>query len=401
VSSVATHDSQAIALLCAPIAVGDAKPLTSSEWAKLASAIHASELERPGALVGLTASEVGDRLGVDRDVASRIASLLDRGGTLAFELERLESRGIWIVARADNAYPVSLKRRLGLRTPAVLFGAGRRELPGRGVAVVGSRDASAEALEFAEELGRSIASEGATVVSGAARGVDRTAMASATDAGGSAVGVVADSLVRLTQQPDIRAALADELLTLVTPYAPEARFSVGNAMGRNHLIYCLSEAAVVVATAAGSGGTWAGAIENLKAGWVPLWVWDSSAAPEGNRELLEHGGRPLDAPTVEALFSGQGGVHTVASDSPAAGVPEPAVPAAPVAALLPALERFLATPRTEMEVRKELGLAQGQARALLTRGVDSGWFVREGKPYRYVAAEGVAQPALFDAAQVG
>ncbi len=136
-TAVATSDSQAITLLCAPIAIGAAKPLTPSEWAKLAAAIHGSELGRPGALMVLSASELADQLCVSRDSADRVASLLERGGTLAFELERLESRGVWIVARSDDSYPESLKRRLGLRAPAVLFGAGRREVvPDRGIAVV-------------------------------------------------------------------------------------------------------------------------------------------------------------------------------------------------------------------------------------------------------------------------
>ncbi len=398
-SSIATHDSQAIVLLCAPIAVGEAKPLTPSEWARLASAIHASELGRPGALVGLTASELADQLGVGPDLADRLAKLLDRGGTLAFELERLESRGIWIVARSDDGYPESLKRHLGLRAPALLFGAGRREVvPERGVAVVGSRDASPEALEFAEELGQRIGREGATVVSGAARGVDRTAMSGAMEAGGPAVGVVADSLVRFTQQPDIRTALVDELLTLVTPYVPEARFSVGNAMGRNRLIYCLSHAAVVVATSAGSGGTWAGAVENLRAGWVPLWVWSSSSAPTGNGELLRAGGLPLTAPSTESLLDREGDSLGPSSEGPVPLVSERAAADVPAEDLLPALERYLMTPRTETDVRGEFGMSQGQARALLKQCLDSGRLVREGKPYRYVVAEASVQATLFDAA---
>jgi len=386
VSVVGTHDSQAIAMLCAPIAVGAAKPLTPAEWARLAATIHTSELARPGALVGLTAAGLADQLGVDRVLAERVASLLDRGGTLAFEIERLESRGIWMVARSDDAYPELLRLRLGLRAPAVLFGAGRREVvPDLGVAVVGSRDASEAALAFAGDLGRSVATEGATLVSGAARGVDRAAMSGAMDAGGSAVGVVADSLVRLTQQPDVRASLADELLTLVTPYAPEGRFSVGNAMGRNRFIYCLSDAAVVVATSAGSGGTWAGAIENLKAGWVPLWVWSAHAAPSGNRELLSAGGRALEAPLPVGSLTADG---SAASERP--GDEEDA--------LLRSIESFLSTRRTEREVCDGLGLTQAEARRLLRHGVESGRLVRGGKPFRYVAAGARHQATLFDAA---
>ncbi|MCZ7588253.1 MAG: DNA-processing protein DprA [Gaiella sp.] len=306
------------------------------------------------------------------------------GGRLAFELERLESRGVWVVARSDEPYPEQLKRRLGLRAPALLFGAGRREVVrGKGLAVVGSRDADEEALAFAADLGRSVAAAGGTVVSGAARGVDRAAMDAAIAAGGAVTGVVADSLVRLTQQPDVRVALADGLLTLVTPYPPEARFSVGQAMGRNRFVYCLAEAAVVVATASGSGGTWAGAIENLKAGWVPLWVLDTPAAPAGNRELLAQGGRPLASPSADTVFQDEAPEATPAH-----------VPDDPLAAL----ERVLSVPRTEREVCEELGLGQGKARQLLREGVAAGRLKREGKPFRYVVSSAAAQARLFEAA---
>lgn len=53
------------------------------------------------------------------------------------------------------------------------------------------------------------------------------------------------------------------------PWSPEAitlavPFSVGNAMGRNKIIYGLSRCTIVVATDDGTGGTWAGATEALK-----------------------------------------------------------------------------------------------------------------------------------------
>jgi predicted Rossmann fold nucleotide-binding protein DprA/Smf involved in DNA uptake len=53
-------------------------------------------------------------------------------------------------------------------------------------------------------------------------------------------------------------------LCLVTPFSPNAGFSIGAAMGRNRLIYCLADYAIVVASDAESGGTWAGATEALK-----------------------------------------------------------------------------------------------------------------------------------------
>ena len=43
---------------------------------------------------------------------------------------------------------------------------------------------------------------------------------------------------------------------------------MGAEIGRNRLIYCLADYAIVVASDAEKGGTWAGATEALKAGWV-------------------------------------------------------------------------------------------------------------------------------------
>ena len=43
-------------------------------------------------------------------------------------------------------------------------------------------------------------------------------------------------------------------------------------MGRNRLIYTLADYAIIVASDAETGGTWAGATETLKNGWVPIFV---------------------------------------------------------------------------------------------------------------------------------
>lgn len=67
------------------------------------------------------------------------------------------------------------------------------------------------------------------------------------------------------------------------------------AMARNKLIYALADFALVVASDAGKGGTWAGAEEALKAGWVPVFVVDRPDAPEGNRLLIKRGAIPFPA----------------------------------------------------------------------------------------------------------
>lgn len=107
---------------------------------------------------------------------------------------------------------------------------------------------------------------------------------------GTAVGVLADSLERAIRAPGTRVALVREDLCLATPNAPNAGFSVGAAMGRNKLIYSLADYAIVVASDVEKGGTWAGATEALKAAWIPIFILDHPAMPEGNQLLIQKGG---------------------------------------------------------------------------------------------------------------
>jgi predicted Rossmann fold nucleotide-binding protein DprA/Smf involved in DNA uptake len=65
------------------------------------------------------------------------------------------------------------------------------------------------------------------------------------------------------------------------------------AMARNKLIYALSDFGLVIASDAEKGGTWAGAEEVLKAGWVPVFVVDGPSVPDGNRLLIKRGGIPF------------------------------------------------------------------------------------------------------------
>ena len=276
-------------------AAGEAAPFTLSEWNKLARQIHDSPLKQPAALQGRTADDLAPRTWPCLpDDAERIVRLLDRSGRLALELEGLFSRGLWAVTRVDEQYPKKLRDTLKHQAPTVLFGAGDLQLLRRGgIAVIGSRNIDEAGTAFAQEVGRKAAAARLPVVSGGARGTDRLAMGAALEAGGIAFGVLADSLERTVRQPDLRQLLLDGQLVLLTPYAPTAGFSVGAAMGRNKVIYGLADFAVVVSSDFQTGGTWAGAVEALKAGWCPVFARDGANVPKGNRELLKLGAAPL------------------------------------------------------------------------------------------------------------
>jgi predicted Rossmann fold nucleotide-binding protein DprA/Smf involved in DNA uptake len=300
-------DAPAIILLCTSLGVDrgatGSRPLGPVAWSRLDEALRRQSFRGPRDLVGLTADEMARSLGVGEDVAAGYVRLLGRSGQLAFELDRLRSRGIWVVTIVDDAYPGVLRDRLGSWAPPVLFGSGPAGLlVGGGIAIVGSREADDDAIGFTSRLAAAAAAGGTSVVSGGARGIDAAAMRAAVEAGGSVVGVVPEGVERRLREPSTRSAVAGGQAVLVSPYHPSAAFSAGAAMGRNKLIYALSDVAVVVSSADGSGGTWTGALEDLKGGWVPLLVRDDASAPAGNRSLVRLGAAPLSSAAIGAAI---------------------------------------------------------------------------------------------------
>ena len=270
-----------------------AKPLSIREWARFAAWLKDHGLE-PASLLKCDLPSVLSGWTDGSITVSRLEELLGRGGALGLVVERWQRAGLWVMTRSHPEYPRRLKERLRQESPPVLYGCGDRTLlDRRGIAVVGSREASEDDLAFTERLGSDAARQGLAIVSGGARGVDQRAMLGALENEGVAVGVLADSLLRSTTSAKYRKHVASSRLVLISPFNPEAGFNVGNAMNRNRYIYCLSDAAVVIGSKTGKGGTWSGAVEDLEAGWVPLWVKRSPDAGSGNPELVARGARWL------------------------------------------------------------------------------------------------------------
>jgi predicted Rossmann fold nucleotide-binding protein DprA/Smf involved in DNA uptake len=287
-----SSQAQAVLLLTAHFSKprpDDAKPLTPTEWGKFALWLKDESLGPETLLSGNLAEKLASW--TDKQITrDRIDRLLDRGSALAIAMEKWLRSGLWILTRSDPAYPTRLKQRLRMAAPAVLFGCGNiKLLEQRAIAVVGSRNASDDDLAYARRIGELIAQAGVSVVSGGARGIDEAAMIGTLEAEGTAVGVLADSLLRASSSLRYRKHLLADNLVLVSPFYPEAGFSAGNAMGRNKYIYCLSDAAVVVHSG-GTGGTWTGALENLDKGWVRVWVKPMSDSSAGNAQIVQRGG---------------------------------------------------------------------------------------------------------------
>ena len=296
-------DTQAVLLLTAALgkrASGGEKPLMPSEYSALAEVMRKTNL-RPADLLraasvctieALVAEVPSGKRG--RIAADRVIRLLERGGLLSLALTRWTNAGVWVLSRADSMYPSRYKRVLRNSAPPIVFGVGPQALLERGgVAVVGSRKPEPSSAKYAEAAGYWAAGVGMQVVSGAARGVDELAMVACAGAGGSSLGVVAESLLQQSTRRQFRDPILEGRLALISSFDPETPFNVGNAMARNRWIYALADRGLVVACSEERGGTWAGAIEALRHSF-PVFARRGNLDRPGNEALIQRGAIPIE-----------------------------------------------------------------------------------------------------------
>lgn len=288
-SNFLTNDTKAIILLCGVLGKDrTVKPLTQAEYNTLVRWLI-SEKMRPEDLLQhekLDLAAAGS--GIERE---RLKSLLGRGVQLGFVVEEWQRNGIWIISRSDSDYPARYKKHLKDKAPPLLFGVGDRSLlRGGGVAIVGSRNVDSDGEAFTRKTAETCAYNNIPVISGGARGVDQIAMTAALNSGGNTIGVIAENLLKKSLERNARKAISNGQLLLISPYHPNARFTVGTAMGRNKLIYAMADYGLVVSAEHKKGGTWAGATEELtRETSLPIFVRPGKSIPAGNKELLKLG----------------------------------------------------------------------------------------------------------------
>lgn len=403
-------DTQVVLLLCGHFSPKESAPLLDlREYNRLADWMSGAGLA-PASLLSDTPPAAIDwsEFKLDRD---RVTRLLERGAALAIAVEKWTSGGLWILSRTDDAYPRRLLTHLGRSAPSLLFGVGDAAALDRGgLAIVGSRDIDAAGEAYTADVARQCARENIPVVSGGARGVDEIALASAFEEGGYAVAALSEGLGKESLAAKYREGIREERLVLVSPYAPHAGFSVGNAMGRNKLIYALGDAALVVNASLRSGGTWAGAEEELKRDHArPLFVRLTETLLKGNEALLKMGARafpsaPWDGGLRSVLFEPEAAPATTRKvDDAAAGqgaMEPPRKYEAPAtigyADVVPLIVSLLDTPMDVKTVAGALSLESAQLKKWLDRAVKEGQIVKSGRPAKYSRVAGPAtQGSLF------
>ena len=176
---------------------------------------------------------------------------------VAKEVERamawLERPGNSVVTLADAAYP-----RLLLEIsdpPALLYCRGRTDLLNKhALALVGSRNATAQGMSSTEQFARSFSAAGLTIVSGLAQGIDAAAHRGGLAGEGSTIAVLGTGVD--IAYPRSNAALADEIAErglLLSEFPLGTRALAHNFPRRNRLISGLAQGCLVVEAALASG----------------------------------------------------------------------------------------------------------------------------------------------------
>lgn len=249
------------------------------------------------AVLGADEAALRQVSGIGPKIAASILAL--DVAQISRDVERWQAAGVCLLPADDPLFPDRLQALAD--APAVLFTRGQR-LAAPAVAVVGTRQPSAQGAKIAAALGLRLAEQGYAVVSGLALGVDRAAHEGALGAG-QTVAVLGCGVLRV--YPPQHEALAGRICqqgALMSEVAPDAGPSSPRLVARNRLISGLSDALIVVETSA-EGGAMHAARRAREQG-RPLYVLDSPAS--GNRALLAAGARPFSPHLhdLDLLFTG-------------------------------------------------------------------------------------------------
>jgi DNA processing protein len=217
----------------------------------------AREAARPGGLERLLSGDVGERGGADARKALRegLGAIGAHRETVAKMIEQVEAAGDHLTTVLDDDYPLNL--RMIFNSPPFLFYRGEllAEPDALSVAVVGTRNATDEGLRRAEKMARLLATNGVTVLSGLAKGIDTAAHQATLRAGGRTVAVMGTGIRRI--YPKENEGLAREIVekggALVSQFWPDSPPATYSFPRRNVTMSGMGQGTVVIEASSTSG----------------------------------------------------------------------------------------------------------------------------------------------------
>lgn len=160
------------------------------------------------------------------------------------DLELADKEGVKLIPYHSPHYP---KRLLEIPdSPILLYVRGQVTAVDHSIAVVGTREASAYALEMAERLSEELAKEGFCVVSGLARGIDTAAHRGAIRSGRS-VAVLGSGLARVYPQENRKLArLLEQKGAVISEFPMETDPDRKNFPQRNRIVAGMTQGTLFI-----------------------------------------------------------------------------------------------------------------------------------------------------------
>ncbi len=121
------------------------------------------------------------------------------------------------------------------------------------VAMIGTRRPSPRGLDAARQWAAAISRAGATVLSGAAHGIDLACHRGALESGGSTILIPAQGLAQYRAPEEIEASLRPQNHFFISPLDPEESASRHSPLRRNALVAALADVVLVIETPLRSG----------------------------------------------------------------------------------------------------------------------------------------------------
>lgn len=167
--------------------------------------------------------------------------------------QRWAADGITVVTVLDPGYPQNLHTVYD--RPPVLWIRGELDAQdARSIAVVGTRQVSADGLRRARRITRLLVDEGFTIVSGLAKGVDTAAHTAAIEAGGRTLAVLGTGVDRFypRENHQLQQRIARDF-AVVSQFEPDATGRAWTFPQRNATMSGLTQATIVIEASETSG----------------------------------------------------------------------------------------------------------------------------------------------------
>lgn len=214
----------------------------------------------------------------------------------SFLLEDMLNQGYELIPFNSSDYPKTLKDNLKLKfAPPLIYIKGNKSLlHDDTIAIVGSRNADNQSLEFTKNIAVKATKEYKCVVSGGAKGVDQAALEESIKVNGHSILVLPQGISTFSSgMKKYYKNIIEGNLLILSAFFPKAGWSTGLAMGRNKYIYGLSKE-IYVAQSDSKGGTWSGVLEGLKAERTIYIRNPENAEDNANDLLILKGGKAVD-----------------------------------------------------------------------------------------------------------